>query len=273
MSLKKIASCTAVFASVVAAATAISTPVLASPITTSDSFTVTVGAAGDQTPSLPSGFQNLQTADFDNITAGYHNTPITLNIGTINSGFIQTANQYGGAGGTGNYFDVDSNTSGVAADTSSTLKLNNPESYFGLWWSAGDPYNQLQFYTTKNGVETLVDTETTAQVVNYLKTQSGTSAYYGNPNANFKGSDGKGLDGGEPFAYLNYFAPKGVTFDEIVFSNPGGTGFESDNWAVASAYTSVTGSKVVPESSNIVGLFLIAGLGLLSQRKRVFGKI
>jgi hypothetical protein len=269
MSLKKIASCTAVFASVVAAATAISTPVLASPITTNDAFTVTVGAAGQLTPSLPSGFQNLQQADFNNISAGYHTTPITLNnIGTINSGFIQTANQYGGAGGTGNYFDVDANTSGVAADTSSTLKLNNPESYFGLWWSAGDPYNELQFYTTKNGVETLIDTETTAQVLTYLKQQPGAGAYYGNPSGQFQGQDPN-----EPFAYLNYFAPKGVTFDEIVFSNPGGTGFESDNWAVASSYTSVTGSRVVPESSNIVGLLLIAGLGLLSQRKRVFGKI
>jgi len=269
MSLKKIASCTAVFASVVAAATAISSPVLASSITTTDAFTVTVGAAGAETPSLPSGFQNLQVANFDNVTAGYHTGPITLNnIGTINSGFIQTVNQYGGAGGTGNYFDVDANSSGVAADTSSTLKLNSPQSYFGLWWSAGDPFNELQFYTTVNGKETLIDTETTAQVVNYLKQTPGTGAYYGNPNANFQGQDGS-----EPFAYLNYFAPQGVTFDEIVFSNPGGTGFESDNWAVASAYNSVTGSRIVPESSNIVGLLLIAGLGLLSQRKRVFGKI
>jgi len=274
MFLKKSAANATLITCVLATATVISRPVLASPIATNDGFDVTVEAAQQQQSSLllnPSayGATNVYQADFNNISAGYHTTPITLdNIGTLNSGFIQTANQYGGAGGTGNYFDVDANTSGVAADTSSVLKLNSPQSYFGLDWTAGDPFNQLQFYTTINGVETLIDTETTAQVVNYLKTQSGTSAYYGNPNANFKGQDGS-----EPFAYLNYFAPQGVTFDEIVFSNPGGTGFESDNWTVASSYTFTSGTAIVPESSNTVGLLILAGLGLLSQRKRVFRKI
>jgi hypothetical protein len=280
MSLKKIAFNAAVFASVVAAATVISRPVLAGSVVTNDGFDVTIEAPGQEVSSLLTnpnayGATNVYEANFDNFNYGFKsgttsNPAYTLaNIGSINSGFIQNANQYGGAGGTGKYFDVDPNTSGAgAADNQSVLKLNNPESYFGLWWSAGDPINQMQFYSTINGVETLVDTETTAQIVSYLQTQPGTSAYYSNPSGQFAGQDG-----GEPFAFLNYFAPKGVTFDEIVFSNPGGTGFESDNWTVASSYTSTSGTALVPESSTTVGLLLIAGLGLLSQRKRVFGKI
>lgn len=264
MYLKKNVFNGAVLASILATSAVISHPVSAQ-------LTVAIEAPGQEQSALylsPStyGATNVYQADFNSISAGYHTGPITLaNIGTINSGFIQTANEYGGAGGTGNYFDVDKDTSGVPTDTSSTLTLNSPESYFGMWWSAGDSYNSLTFYGLVNGVETPIETFSTANVISYLQNTANTSAYYGNPSGQFQGQDS-----GEPFAYLNFYAPQGLTFNEIVFSDPGNTGFESDNWTVASSYTSIAGTVLTPEPSNTVGLLVIAGLGLISQIKRVF---
>jgi len=52
----------------------------------------------------------------------------------------------------------------------------------------------------------------------------------------------QGKDSGEAFAFINFYAVNGATFDKIVMSNPGSSGFESDNWTVrAPAYGTVSG--------------------------------
>jgi len=61
---------------------------------------------------------------------------------------------------------------------------------------------------------------TTAQVLADLP-----SSYNGNPNVQFKG-----LDYHEDFAYLNFYGSQGTSWNKIVFSNLGTSGFESDNW-------------------------------------------
>jgi hypothetical protein len=144
-------------------------------------------------------------------------------VGTIDQVYLQTANLYGGASGAG-YYPVQSaapgGVGGSAAIDQTTITLSKSSSYFGLWWSAGDPYNTLSFYSGNN----LVATFNTGSILDTLS-----QSYFGNPTATFKGQDS-----GEPFAFLNVYGGPGVTWDKVIFDNPGSTGFESDNWTVRS---------------------------------------
>lgn len=170
------------------------------------------------------------------------------------------AEQYGGAGGTGKYFDVDTNRSGNGQKVS-TLNLATPQSYFGFWWSAGDSSNVLTFLSQGQVVYSM----TTADVVNYIAKLPNKTSYYGNPNSTFKNQDS-----GEPFAFINFY-DVGGTFDQVQFTNIGGTGFESDNHTVATGYNSINGNIVttaVPESSSLLGVFAIGFVGAASVMTR-----
>ncbi|MHC5829595.1 MAG: Npun_F0296 family exosortase-dependent surface protein, partial [Nostoc sp.] len=116
-------------------------PVMAS------SFTVSIENAGVQDAQL-SNLVNAHVQNFDAQTAGYSATGFQSNdgttIGSYKNTLIVNADQYGGAGGANKYFDVDTSRS-QNGQTVSTLNLANPESYFGLWWSAGDANNVLTF--------------------------------------------------------------------------------------------------------------------------------
>jgi len=156
-----------------------------------------------------------------------------LGAGTIDKVYVIPANQYGGAADTaypnGSPYAVESSSSGLGANQTTTLTWNQPSSYFGMWWSAGDPNNYLYFYSGTNLVGEF-DTKWLDQKVG--------KSYYGNP---VPGSN-YGKDSGEAFAFINFYAVGGATFDKIVLSNPGTSGFESDNWTVrAAAYGTVAG--------------------------------
>ncbi len=259
MSLKKIATTATIIASVIGAATLVSRPASAG-------ITIKYEAPGVQQSSLVTDpinnpGTNVVTENFDGISTGYHSTSFITNIGTFDQGLIEAADQYGGASGIGNYFDVDTLRSGTLGSakpyTTSTLTLNSPQAYLGLWWSAGDANNVLEFYSQGQLVQKLTTQEVKTSV---------SSLYYGNPTSPFYQQNS-----GEPFAYLNFYADQGTTFDQVKFTNIGGTGFEADNFTIASSYSNTPGTSI-PESSSTVGLLMIGGLGLLSQRKRVFGK-
>ena len=153
--------------------------------------------------------------------AGQYNNVTWSGVGAINQVYLQGANQYGGATGTG-FYPVQSNPAyggsvgGAQAIGTSTLTLNTASSYFGLWWSAGDAYNKLSFY---NGT-TLVGSFTTQSLLDLLP-----SSYDGNPTTAFKGQDG-----GEPFAFINFYGTGGLAWTSIQLSDNNNTGFESDNW-------------------------------------------
>ena len=198
-------------------------------------------------------------------------------VGTIDEVYLQKANLYGGATGTG-YYPVQSQApSGVGGPNAidqTTLTLNKPSSYFGLWWSAGDPYNTLSFYSGN----TLVATFDTKSILDSLP-----QSYFGNPTGTFKGQDG-----GEPFAFLNVYGKPGVTWNRVVFDNPGSSGFESDNWTVRSQawgtlpgesgaapgvhVATVTGSQIAliaaPEPANVVAGFTGVVLVVAIARKK-----
>ena len=149
-----------------------------------------------------------------------------LGAGTIDKVYVIPANQYGGAADAahpnGSPYAVESSSSGLGANVTTTLTWNQPSAYFGMWWSAGDPNNYLSFY---NGNTLLGEFDT-----KWLDQKVG-KTYYGDP---VPGTN-HGKDSGEAFAFINFYAVDGVKFDKIVLSNPGSSGFESDNWTVRAA--------------------------------------
>lgn len=181
---------------------------------------------GDEYSSL----SNTSVYNFGPMSVGKHYNVAWSGIGSFDQVDIVGANQYGGAvpqadmssdftpgthstyntGTPGNYPEV-----GSSWLTPTTLTLNSAVSYFGLWWSAGDPGNVLNFY---NG-STLVAHFTTQNLIDNLP-----SAYKGNPNKTFAGQDSA-----EGFAFINFYATVGTSWDKVIFSNTGSSGFESAN--------------------------------------------
>ena len=172
--------------------------------------------------------------NFDSLPTGHLSQNVNfLGVGTINQVYVIPANQYGGAADSaypnGSPYAVESSSSSLGGNVNATLTLNSPSAYFGMWWSAGDPNNYLYFYSGTNLVGEF-DTKWLDQKVG--------KSYYGNP---VPGSN-SGKDSSEAFAFINFYATGGATFDKIVMSNPGSSGFESDNWTVrAPAYGTVAG--------------------------------
>ena len=167
--------------------------------------------------------------NFDSLPTGKLSKNVDfLGAGTIDKVYVIPANQYGGAADAahpnGSPYAVESSSSGLGANVTTTLTWNQPSSYFGMWWSAGDPNNYLYFYSG-NTLLGQFDTRWLDQKIG--------NTYYGDPvpGANH------GKDSGEAFAFINFYAVDGIKFDKIVLSNPGTSGFESDNWTVrADAY-------------------------------------
>lgn len=176
--------------------------------------------------TVNSTLKDTSVTDFSALAtqgAGAYQDLTWSGVGTIDQVYLQKANLYGGASGTGYYPVQSAPPGGVGGSTAideTTVTLNKPSSYFGLWWSAGDPYNTLSFFSG----DKLVATFSTQSILDSLSAK-----YFGNPTSTFKGQDA-----GEPFAFLNVFGGPGVTWDKVVFDNPGSTGFESDNWTVRS---------------------------------------
>jgi len=146
----------------------------------------------------------------------------STNIGSFSSVSFHGADVYGGAGGINNYI------------TEATLTLNTEASYFGLWWSAGNGGNVLEFYLS----DTLV-AQFTSDILTSLS-----SSYDGNPSGPYSGGNTN-----EKYAFLNFYGSNGFTFDKI--QSKGG-GFENDNWTIrnpaygSTLYSSTENSSILP---------------------------
>lgn len=208
---------------------------------------VTLEAPGVQA-ATPANFGGTSVAveTFDGFTQGDFTTSTNSVLGSYSGGRIDAANAFGGANGSQYLFSF---TGG------STLSLTTPARYFGLWWSAGSVGNQIQLLSGS----TVVFSADTDDVLDYVNSAPGGSAYLGNPN-------GSSQNTSQPYVFLNIFAD--TTFDTVVLS---GSNFESDNHTVAETFTNVSGTQinVIPVPATLPLLVAgLAGFGALTRRRR-----
>ena len=232
------------------------------------------GTATTGQSSSFAGAPGAETETFNSLPIGNQSTPYVSAIGTFQfsssaQGAIIAADQYGGAYGT-HYMSFGAQ-SGTSAPI--TINLNGTYNSFGFWFSAGDANNGVTFYS--NGTQ--FARFSTADILNLLSgttvtaldgTKYNSSSYFGNPNNLTQ-------DTSEPFAYVEIITT-GETFNQVVLDNSGttGTGFESDNYTVASGTFTAPGTDVfvssltvVPEPSRYTLVFGACILVLVAGRK------
>jgi hypothetical protein len=170
------------------------------------------------------------------------------------------ANQYGGADGSGYYPTVSNSSYTLTLTTSGDVPGVN---YFGLWFSALDNGNELQFYEDS----TLLYTFTPALFRTLVGACPG-SAFCGNPTTTFSRQDPN-----EQFAFLNFFYVGGGYFNKVVFTQTNTAGFESDNHTVAYLNPPVPSGTLIeaaPEPGSIalvaLGAAVVIGLKRRSMR-------
>lgn len=153
--------------------------------------------------------------DFNKLSTGKSTNVVWDGVGTFDQLFVKKVDAYGGAPDsekpTGTNYSVQGARTSVVT---STLVLTTDYSYFGLWWSAGDARNVLSFY---NG-DDLISRFTTSSLLEPLPAD-----YDGNPL-------NRRVNSSEPYAFINFFGDENTSWDRIVFSNDGSSGFESDNF-------------------------------------------
>ena len=221
-------------------------------------FLVTYEAPGVQHSTAT--FANHGVEDFDGRQAG-EGQSFTTDFGTsgVFSGVytgvqLNSADRYGGAGGSGNY-------AVEWGGGSYTLELSTTRpggvTYFGYWLSALDGNNQVSFI--KGGREVFSYTPTAMAAA-----LGRNRAYYDNPNPAFAGQNA-----GELYAFVNFFSTE--SFDAVRFEQLRGGGYESDNHTVG--YFTATSGTAVPEPASWA--MLIAGFGLTgaAARRRVVSAV
>ena len=162
-----------------------------------------------------SSLTGTQVFDFNSMKIGTNTNVVWEGVGTFDQLYIKSADAYGGAADATNPNGSRYSVQGAGTPvTSTTLQLDIASSYFGMWWSAGDPRNVLTFFSG----DTLVGSFTTSSLLNPLP-----SSYYGNPLNRTTNSS-------EPYAFINFYGDEMTSWDRIVFTNDGRSGFESDNY-------------------------------------------
>lgn len=175
---------------------------------------VIITYAEDPSANL-SSLSKTQVFNFNNTATGKNSNVSWNGVGTFNQLYVKNADAYGGAADAqnpnGSRYSLQGAGSGVLA---STLTLDSASSYFGMWWSAGDAKNVLEFY---NG-DALMGRFTTDSLMDPLP-----ASYDGNPL-------NRAINRGEPYGFINFFGDEKTSWDRIVLTNNGTSGFESDNY-------------------------------------------
>ena len=196
-----------------------------------------------------------------------YNNPCSFNGATLEPLYsasadcrIQTQINYGAAGSTTStpspgYFP-ESLSYGQVGSGGASIAFSTPQTYFGMWWSAGSVGNEVQILngssviasTSANDVAGILSSSTS------LTSQAGdtyaTRYYIGNPvdwlatgsPYNFADQDVDNTyhyqsvytSAQEPFVYIHFIAEDGVTFDRVNLIAPG-NGFEFDNFTTSIA--------------------------------------
>ena len=214
----------------------ITATLLALTATSAQAFTVTI-----ENPTIqnkPTGnelfvvdFNDLTTDTTDSFTKSSASSSYTYGSDLI----IRAADQHGGA----------EDEQGIASQHiesttkpgTHTITIDQPQKYFGLWWSAGDSSNVLTFL--KNGE--VVATFNTQDVINKLAELPNGSDYYCNPTNQFNG-----LVCSETYAFLNFFFEGNEDYDEVRLQAANSIGnFESDNHTFSVQEQTISGTLVV----------------------------
>ena len=162
-----------------------------------------------------SSLANTNVFTFNDLRTGVDKKVAWKGVGTFNQLYVKGTDMYGGAVDAANPKGSLYSLQGAGTEVlSSTLTLDKSSSYFGMWWSAGDASNKLEFY---NGSK-LVGAFTTASLMEQLP-----DTYFGNPKD-------RSLDSYEAFGFINFFGDPNTTWNKIVLSNNNSSGFESDNY-------------------------------------------
>ena len=197
-------------------------------------FVVSIEAPKVQTSQLPTT-SNYYVVDFNDRlgTAGFSKTNNGTTYTYSSDLDVQEANQWGGS--EGSRFITQAKKKSIR---SYNIKIDQAQKYFGFWWSAGDPYNQITF--KKDGNEVAVFK--TKDLVDFIKSSNvdDTEAYYGNPA--FSGGGGHK---NEPFSFVNIFFNENE-YDEIVVATltEGGAAFESDNHTFSDTQQDIRGAVI-----------------------------
>jgi hypothetical protein len=216
-------------------------------------FSVSVEAPG--ATATTASFSSVGVETFDSralgiggFTSNFGGSGIT---GTYSGVNILPVSQYGGAGNTGQFASA-----GVAAwgNAEYSVSFASSLTYFGFWLSALDSGNSVEFFNGATSLGSFTPTDVLAFV-------SGNSAYYGNPVT--------GANRAQPYAFVNFFANSGTSFDKIVFRQTDTVGgYESDNHTVG-IYTAQGGGTpigAVPEPATWA--MMILGFGLIGTAMR-----
>jgi hypothetical protein len=203
-------------------------------IHTSYGFVFTIEDPGVQSTTVA----NALTETFDGIPLGAVNNYSSPTVGGVyNGGAIAVADIYGGANNS-HYLDI-------PHMGSASLVFDTPKTYFGMWWSAGDRYNELTFLDPQGDI---LGSYQVGDIIPFLSQD-----YYGNPNS--------GANMGEPYVYLNFTAVPGESIKSIQFLSTGAGGFETDNHSVLEEYIEPPGHGVPETASSLV--LLSGALGLV----------
>lgn len=152
---------------------------------------------------------------FNGLRTGVNKNVSWSGVGKFDQLYIKRTDVYGGAVDATNLKGSNYSLQGAGTEVlSSTLRLDKDSSYFGMWWSAGDPNNVLNFYEGSQ----LVGSFSTASLLDLLP-----SDYYGNPKD-------RTMNSNEAYAFINFYGDAKTAWDKIVLTNNNSSGFESDNY-------------------------------------------
>ena len=118
-------------------------------------YNQTFNAGAASTTTVGNQVYSQNAPNVASVTSNYQWVANGTTIGSYNNIYARTADNFGGSidptsnSARSNYTTVNPNSS-LGGLTSSTLTLAADQKYFGLWWSAGDVNNKLEFYNASN---------------------------------------------------------------------------------------------------------------------------
>jgi hypothetical protein len=188
------------------------------------------------------------TEDFNSFPLGPLSGSILSGAGTLTPGGSVTAPDAFGGSFASKYYAV-----GVqSGHTEATLSFGSPQTYFGMWWPAGDLQNHLEIYDGAS----LLGSYRVGDISAGLP-----GSYFGNPN--------NGLDANEPFVYLDFTVTGSSHITSVRFLNDStGSGFEMDNFSIFDKPITPPGHNPMPDGGSTC--FMLGGAALLLSllRKR-----